>query len=195
MKCVAFRGAGSGALLLALLVGGDAWTQPSEARLPPAACAPGGKASSVLDELVRAYERGQIDVLQGLLDARMAGLQTVLDAAVRERLVQTRTAIHVLDQRVQCGASAAAIAFTWEKRAQQVDGLRATLAAGSATLLLAAGTDGDESGWRVVSISDLHPFRLVSPAPPRAPAEPASPGDPIRNGDPPPNTRTPSDGG
>ncbi len=168
------------ALLAALLLGSGAWAQTSTVEGPPSAvCAPDSGAPALLNDLIRAHERGQIEAFQRLLDVRLPGYQALQDAAVRERQTQVSTRIDVLNLQVQCAPQAASIHFAWEKRSSLVNDLRPVLASGSTSMLLARRMDEGMARWRVVSISEPNPFWQRATAPAKTPAEPTEPDLPV----------------
>src|SRR5690606_25815079 len=129
-------------------------------------------------------------------DDRLPGHRAMLDASIRERQNQARTRIHVQNLQLQCAPQAASIRFGWEKRAWLANNLRAVLASGSPSILLASRIDQGGARWRVVSISEPNPFWQRTTAPAPVPAMPADPVEPVKPVDLPPSPgRSPASNG
>lgn len=162
---------------------------PSPLTTPPVqsanACLPGSEVQLVVDQLLRAYERGDLPAIQRLIDPRTAGLGRILDGTARGRLQQIRTSVQKLDQALQCGVDVASVHFLWEKRSQSAVDLQPRLERGLTALLLVNTGSAQEPAWRVVSVSGLNLFAPVMrppprPEPPAAVVEPAPPPRPSR---------------
>lgn len=168
--------------------------QPAPAPAPPerrsSACLPGSDAQRVVDDLMRAYERGNLAELQRLLDPQVPGLGRMLDSATRERQQQIRVSIRALDQTAQCGVDVASINFLWEKRSQSAVDLQPRLERGRAALLLVNDAQAGRPGWRVVSVAGQNPFVAVLRPPPR-PQRPVEVPPPVANPVPPSPPTTP----
>ena len=167
---------------------------PAGSRAPQIStqCTPGSPAQRVFDEVLRAYESGDVATLQRRLDPSFIGYGNVIDAALRERQQQLQTRIFVLDRTMQCGPNVSVINFAWEKRYLAAAGLTPQLQTGRASLLIFGAGNEVSDNWRVTSISGASPF--VAPAPvavtPR-PAAPLAPPPPL----PPPPPPAPGPGG
>ncbi|GAA6143041.1 hypothetical protein [Hydrogenophaga sp. 5NK40-0174] len=208
------RMVGFGALVLASAPTG--WAQegiaPSPLTTPPVqttnACLPGSEIYEVADELLRAYERGDLATLQRRIDPRTPGLGRILDGTARAQMQQIRVSVRRTDQSLQCGPDVASIHFLWEKRSQSAVDLKPSLEKGLTALLLVNAGPAGEKEWRVVSVSGLNLFApvlrppplpepppvAVQPPPPPAPVRPprASPPPPPPSA--PPSTTTPAPG-
>lgn len=172
---------------------------PAQPETRSSACLPGSDAQQVVNDLMRAYERGNLAELQRLFDPQVPGLGRMLDSATRERQQQIRVSLRALDQTAQCGADVASINFLWEKRSQSAVDLQPRLERGRAALLLINDAQTGRPDWRVVSIAGQNPFMAVLRAPPpRRLVEPPSapPADSVPSPTreprlPPPPTSTP----
>lgn len=148
---------------------------PSGSRAPQIStqCTPGSPAQRVFDEVLRAYESGDVATLQRRLDPSFIGYGSVIDAALRERQQQFQTRIFVLDRTMQCGPNVSVINFAWEKRYLAAVGLTPQLQTGRASLLIFGAGNEVSDNWRVTSISGASPF--VAPAPVAVTPPPATP--------------------
>ena len=169
--------------------------QPAPAPAQPerrsSACLSGSDAQRVVDDLVRAYERGNLAELQRLFDPQVPGLGRMLDSATRERQQRIRVSMRVLDQTAQCGVDVASINFLWEKRSQSAVDLQPRLERGRAALLLVNDAQAGRPGWRVVSVAGKNPFVAVLRPPPR-PQRPVEVPPPATVSPPTPTTPPPS---
>ncbi len=162
-------------------------------------CAPGSPALRIFEEVLRAYESGDIATLQRRLDPSFIGYASVIDAALRERQQQFQARIFTLDRTMQCGPNVSVINFAWEKRYLAAAGLTPQLQTGRASLLIFGAGNDTSSNWRVTSIAGSSPF--VAPAVPIAPAPlpgpapapmPGQPGAPAPTPGTPPAPGTPA---
>lgn len=162
---------------------------PDQSERLSGACMPGSEAQQVVNDLLRAYERGNLAELQRLFDPQVPGLGRMLDSATRERQQQIRVSLRALDQTAQCGVDVASINFLWEKRSQSAVDLQPRLERGRTALLLVNQAQTGRPQWRVVSVAGQNPFLAVlRPPPPRRPVElpSAPPADPVPPSPPPP---------
>lgn len=116
------------------------------------------KAQAALDELIRAYEVGNVALIRSRLDPAMIGYQRFLDGVVQDsnRLIQIR--IHLKDTQVQAGPDVAVIQTRWEKRFLTATGFAPDLYTGQSQFLLHRGKEG----WRVAAFGGDNLFASQS---------------------------------
>ncbi|MFT4241969.1 MAG: hypothetical protein QM569_06770 [Acidovorax sp.] len=138
-------------------------------------CRPDSPAQRVLDEVLRAYESGDVATLQRRLDPAFIGYASVIDSALRERQLQYQTRILALDRTMQCGPNVSVIHFGWEKRYLAAGTLTPQMQTGRASVLIFGSGAELADTWRVTSVAGSSPF--VAP-PPAAPAPSPAPAPP-----------------
>jgi len=116
------------------------------------------KVQAALDELIRAYETGNVALIRSRLDPAMIGYQRFLDGVVEDsnRLIQIR--IHLKDTQVQAGPDVAVIQTRWEKRFLTATGFTPDLYTGQSQFLLHRGKEG----WRVAAFGGDNLFASQS---------------------------------
>lgn len=147
-------------------------------------CAPDSAALRVFEEILRAYESGDIATLQRRLDPAFIGYGSIIDAALRERQQQFQTRIFVQDRTMQCGPNVSVVNFYWEKRSLASAGLVPQLQSGRASMLIFGAGNDTSNNWRVTSISGASPFVAAAyagvtptaPGPGTSPPPPPTPG-------------------
>jgi hypothetical protein len=116
------------------------------------------KARDALDELLRAYESGNIGLFQRRLDPSMVGYQVFLDGVRRDISAYKNLRINLTDTQITAGEELAVIQTAWEKRFVSVTNFRPGIFTGRATILL--HRDGD--GWRLAAVARDNLFASAS---------------------------------
>jgi hypothetical protein len=115
-------------------------------------------ARAALDELIRAYEVGNLSLLQARLDPAMIGYQRFLDGAREDanRLKQIR--IHLFDTQTTIGPDIAVVQTNWEKRFISVTSFQPGLFSGSSKFML----QKKPTGWTVIAFAGDNLFSSAS---------------------------------
>lgn len=118
------------------------------------------KVRATLDELIRAYETGNLALLQARLDPAMIGYQRFVDGAREDanRLKQIR--IHLFDTETTIGPDVAVIQSNWEKRFIDVMTFQPGQFSGNSKFLL----QRKPSGWTVIAFAGDNLFSSASGA-------------------------------
>jgi hypothetical protein len=109
--------------------------------------AEGRKAQQALEELIRAYELGNSNLIRNRLDPAMIGYQRFIDGVVQDNNRYKQIRITLSDVQVLAGPDVAVIQANWEKRFLSVSGLQPDLNSGHSMFLL----HRDQGQWRVVA--------------------------------------------
>lgn len=137
-----------------ILLGNLAWAQvatPDKKNDPiqrPASLDEAAKAQTALEEILRAYESGNVGLFQSKLDPSMIGYQHLLDGIIKDLNSQKRVRINLTDTQVMAGPDVAVIQTRWEKRFIST-GFAANLFTGQTAFLM----HKSQAGWRVSSIN------------------------------------------
>ena len=115
-------------------------------------------ARQALDQIVRAYEVGDLVAVRSLLDPGMIGYQRFIDGVQQDLNSLKQIRIHLLEAQVTSGPDVAAIQTTWEKRFFSVTDSQPGLLSGR-TLVLMHRTP---TGWRLAAIAGDNPFSRQS---------------------------------
>lgn len=145
-------------VLIACLAGAVA---PTPAQSPPAepkAAVAGFEdmkaARAALDEIIRAYETGDIGLIQARLDPAMIGYQRFVDGMRREPGNLKQIRLHLFEANVTAGPDVAMIQAAWEKRFFGVADFTPGVFSGRSTFLMHRAKDG----WRLSAVSGDNPF-------------------------------------
>jgi len=115
-------------------------------------------ARSALDQLVRAYERGDVAAVRSALDPAMIGYQRFLDGVQQDFSALKQIRVHLLEVQVTAGPDVAAIQLAWEKRFFTPTDSRPGLFRGRTLLLMHRAA----SGWKLAAIAGDDPFSSQS---------------------------------
>ncbi len=111
-------------------------------------------ARNALDEIIRAYESGDIGTIQARLDPAMIGYQRFLDGMRRDTGNLKQIRLHLFEANVTAGPDVAMIQAAWEKRFFGVADFTPGLFTGRSTFLMHRARDG----WRLAAVSGDNPF-------------------------------------
>jgi hypothetical protein len=148
-------------LLFACLPAASAFAQtsPAEEKKPAVAGFDDMKAArSALDEIIRAYETGDIGLIQSRLDPAMIGYQRFIDGMRRDTTSLKQIRLHLFEAQVTAGPDVAMIQAAWEKRFFGVTDFTPGLFTGRSTFLMHRAKDG----WRMAAVSGDNPFSSES---------------------------------
>ena len=136
-----------------------AQTSPAEEKKPAVAGFDDMKAArAALDELIRAYETGDIGLIQSRLDPAMIGYQRFIDGMRRDATGLKQIRLHLFEAQVTAGPDVAMIQAAWEKRFFGVTDFTPGLFTGRSTFLMHRAKDG----WRLAAVSGDNPFSSES---------------------------------
>jgi hypothetical protein len=125
---------------------------------PVADLAEARKAQQALDEFIRAYESGNINLVRGKLDPSLIGYQRLIDGIIQDTNRYKQIRLHLLNTQVLAGPDVAVIQTDWEKRFLDVAGLRPSSFEGHSMFLMHRERDG----WRLAAFSGDNPFASQS---------------------------------
>lgn len=109
--------------------------------------AEGQRAQRALEELVNAYQTGNVTLIRNRLDPSMIGYQRFIDGVVQDSNRFKQIRINLSDVQVLAGPDVAVIQANWEKRFLTVSGLQPQLFSGHSMFLLHL----DHGQWRVAA--------------------------------------------
>ena len=143
-------------LLLATL---PALAQPtpaaaSSAPAPNLECSTDHAAAQALDDVLRAYERNDLNHLRDRLDPSLVGLQRFLDGVQQDFLRQKQLRLHLKDVQLQCGPDVTVIQASWEKRFIEVATFQPGLLTGRMAVLL----HRQRERWQLAAVGGSSPF-------------------------------------
>ena len=118
------------------------------------ACSGTGIPTEELMAFMRAYESGNLAVLQAKLDPAMLGYQRFIDGLIQDFNRQKQTRMLVKDIQVQCGADLATVQFTWEKRYLDVVSFAPAFLTGRGTMLM----HHNAGKWQAAAFAGDNPF-------------------------------------
>lgn len=124
-----------------------------------AQCTPNSPAQRALDDFLRAYEQGNISVIQQRLDPALIGYSVLINDIMRDANAQKQTQIRVLDRQMQCGPDVSVIDFAWEKRFIDVATFQPQLQRGRASVLISGLGAGQNGQWRISGFTGDNPLR------------------------------------
>lgn len=125
---------------------------------PVADLAEAQKARLALDELIRAYETGNVNLLRTRLDPAMIGYQRMIDGIIQDGNALKQIRLHLFDTQVVAGPDVAVIQTNWEKRFLSVTSFQPGIFSGHAMFLMHRGKEG----WRMAAVSGDNPFSSQS---------------------------------
>ncbi|BBO19413.1 MAG: hypothetical protein HKUEN07_08640 [Rhodocyclaceae bacterium] len=143
-------------LLLGLLLAAPAGAQPA---VPAQSAQVAGfedmkAARTALDELIRAYETGDVGLIQSRLDPGMIGYQRFIDGLRRDTTALKQIRLHLFEANVTAGPDVTMIEAAWEKRFFGVADFTPGLFRGRSTFLMHRAKEG----WRLAAVSGDNPF-------------------------------------
>lgn len=112
------------------------------------------KARDAFDELLRAYESGNVGQVRRRLDPSMIGYQVFLDGVRRDANALKNLRIQLIDTQVTVGPDVAVIQTAWEKRYLAVSDFQPGLLTGRSTILMHRGAEG----WRLAAVAQDNLF-------------------------------------
>jgi hypothetical protein len=118
-------------------------------------CAPNAPAQKALDDLIRAYEQGDIAFLQQRLSPSMVGYSTLINDVQTSTNAQRQTRIQIKDRQMQCGPDVSSITFSWEKTFLDAVSFQPGIVRGTGSVLL-SGLSGGQ--WQVSGLAGSTPF-------------------------------------
>ncbi len=125
-------------------------------------CAPNAPAQKALDDLIRAYEQGDIAFLQQHLSPSMVGYGALINDIQTSTVAQRQTRIQIKDRQMQCGPDVASITFSWEKTFLDAVSFQPGIVRGTGSVLL-TGLNGGQ--WQVGGLAGSSPFASAGNAP------------------------------
>lgn len=127
------------------------------------------RALAAFEDMLRAFEAGNVTQIRQRLDPAMIGYQQLLDNITLDSNECKQMRVSLLNTQVQAGPDLAVIQTSWEKRCLMLPSFTPRISSGRATILLHLGA----SGWRFAAITGGNMFDRM-PAPAVAPAMPAA---------------------
>jgi hypothetical protein len=121
---------------------------------PVADLAEAQKAQLALDEIIRAYEIGNINLIRTRLDPAMIGYQRLIDGIIQDGNAFKQMRLHLFDTQVVAGPDVAVIQTKWEKRFLSVTSFQPGIFSGHAMFLMHRAKEG----WRMAAVSGDNPF-------------------------------------
>jgi hypothetical protein len=118
-------------------------------------CAPNAPAQKALDDLIRAYEQGDIAFLQQRLSPSMVGYSTLINDVQTSTNAQRQTRIQIKDRQMQCGPDVSSITFSWEKTFLDAVSFQPGVVRGTGSVLLTGLSTGQ---WQVGAMAGGMPF-------------------------------------
>ncbi len=125
---------------------------------PVADLAEAQKAQLALDEIIRAYEIGNINLIRTRLDPAMIGYQRLIDGIVQDSNALKQMRLHLFDTQVVAGPDVAVIQTKWEKRFLSVASFQPGIFSGHSMFLMHRAKEG----WRMAAVSGDNPFSSQS---------------------------------
>jgi hypothetical protein len=126
------------------------------------------KALAAFEEILRAFEAGNVSLIRQRLDPAMIGFQQLLDNITLESNECKQMRVTLVNTQVQAGPNLAVLQTGWEKRCLLLPTFTPRLTTGRSTVLLHLGPNG----WTFAAITGGS--MLERSAPP--PALPGAPG-------------------
>ena len=116
------------------------------------------RARAALDEMLRAYERGDTLALGNRLNPAMIGYQKVLDDMTRELNQCKQVRINLRDTQIQAGPDLAIVQTGWEKRCLQLPNFTPRYLSGQSTFLMHRANNG----WSLAALAGSSPFVVAA---------------------------------
>lgn len=107
------------------------------------------KALASFEEILRAFEAGNVSLIRQKLDPSMIGYQQLLDNIRIENNECKQMRVTLLDTQVQAGPELAILQTSWEKRCLLLPAFTPKLTKGRSTILLHLGP----GGWTFAAIT------------------------------------------
>ncbi len=123
-------------------------------------CTPNSPAQKAFDELIRAYEQGDIAFLQSRLSPSMVGYSAMMNDVLNSTKTQRQTRIQVKDRQLQCGADVSVVNFSWEKTFLDSVSFQPGIVRGQASMVITGLSAGN---WQVGGMAGNLPFTPVAP--------------------------------
>ena len=123
-------------------------------------CTPNSPAQKAFDELIRAYEQGDIAFLQSRLSPSMVGYSALINDVLNSTKTQRQTRIQVKDRQLQCGADVSVVNFSWEKTFLDSVSFQPGIVRGQASMVITGLSTGN---WQVGGMAGNLPFTPVAP--------------------------------
>jgi hypothetical protein len=145
------------------------------------------KALAAFEEILRAFEAGNVSLIRQRLDPAMIGFQQLLDNITLESNECKQMRVTLVNTQVQAGPNLAVLQTGWEKRCLLLPTFTPRLTTGRSTVLLHLGPNG----WTFAAITGGSMLERSAP-PPALPGAPGAAGAaPVAAGAPPvPAART-----
>lgn len=115
-------------------------------------------ARTALDELIRAYETGDVGLIQARLDPGMIGYQRFIDGMRRDAASLKQIRLHLFEAQTTAGPDVAMIQVAWEKRFFGVADFTPGIYSGRSNFLMHRAKDG----WRLAAVAGDNPFSSES---------------------------------
>ena len=122
-------------------------------------CTPDAPAQQALDNLLRAYERGDIAYLQRHIDPAMIGFGVLINDVINDTNAQRQTRIQITDRQMQCGPDVAVIDFAWEKYFLASANFAPVVTRGRGSVLISGLGSGLNGQWRISGLVGDSPLR------------------------------------
>lgn len=107
------------------------------------------KALAAFEEILRAFEAGNVPLIRQKLDPSMIGYQQLLDNITQENNECKQMRVTLLNTQVQAGPNLAVLQTGWEKRCLMLPSFTPRLTTGRSTVLLHLGANG----WTFAAIT------------------------------------------
>ena len=117
-----------------------------------------GKVQQALEELIRAYEAGNSNFIQGKIDPTMLGYQRFLDGVRQDVNALRQIRVHLFNTQVVVGPDVAVVQSDWEKRFLFAANFAPGIFSGHSIFLLHRG----KAGWQVAAFSGDNLFASQS---------------------------------
>jgi FecR protein len=122
-------------------------------------CTPNAPAQQALDNLLRAYERGDIAYLQRHIDPAMIGFGVLINDVINDTNAQRQTRVQITDRQMQCGSDVAVIDFAWEKYFLTSANFSPVVTRGRGSVLISGLGQGLNGQWRISGLVGDSPLR------------------------------------
>lgn len=107
------------------------------------------KALGAFEDILRAFEAGNIGLIRAQLDPSMIGYQQLLDGITQENNECKQMRVNLLNTQVQAAPNLAVLQTSWEKRCLLLPNFTPKLTTGRSTILLHLG----QTGWTFAAIT------------------------------------------
>ncbi len=140
-------------------VSGSGGVSPQGNPRVSAQCAPDAPAQQALDELLRAYERGDVGFIQQRIDPAMIGYGVLINDIIQDNNAQRQTRVQITDRQMQCGPDVAVIDFAWEKYYLASGNFQPVVTRGRGSVLISGLGSGLNGQWRISGLVGDSPLR------------------------------------